>query len=60
MLDNKQRAHDLALIITEYQINNDEFGIDVLSINAKTFYNIYMRAYKMALESFNRDFPEEK
>lgn len=60
MLDNKQRAHDLALIITEYQINNDEFGIDVLSINANTFYNIYMRAYEMVLDSFNLDFPEDR
>lgn len=52
MLDNKQRAHDLALIITEYELRNSESKIDV--------YKTYMNVYKMALESFNRDFPEEK
>lgn len=52
MLDNKQRAHDLAILMTEYQLNNAQSEIDV--------YDVYVDIYQTALESFNRDFPDEK
>lgn len=52
MLDNKQRAHDLAILLTEYQLKNAKDSIDV--------YKIYLEIYKQALESFNRDFPDEQ
>lgn len=52
MLDNKQRAHDLALLLLKLQLDNVQDKIDV--------YKNYIELYNSALESFNRDFPDEK
>lgn len=52
MIDNKQRAHDLAILLTEYQLKNTKDSIDV--------YKTYIEIYNQSLESFNRDFPDEK
>lgn len=52
MLDNKQRAHDLALLLLKFQLDNVQDKIDV--------YKNYIELYNNALEYFNRDFPDEK
>ena len=54
MLDNKQRAHDLALLTVEI-LNKNPGDVDRLDV-----YKLYLEAYEMALEAFNRDFPEDE
>ena len=60
ILSNEQRAHDLALLIAQAEINKTLVA-QVKSENETTeldIYPLYLTAYHEALESFSKDFPD--
>ncbi len=65
-MTNKQRAHDLALLVTEYLLNNPKTAsssnLKQLSENEYSLdiYYAYTQYYNDLLKSFNRDYPNEK
>ena len=64
MLTNERRAHDLALMIVEYQLRPDVLKMEIeesvtksLSHMQINIVDMYSEAYNMALEAINKRFP---
>lgn len=65
MTDNEKRAHDLAVAICvdvcHLKLNNQIANAENMEVNARIdYFTEYMNAYKISLESFNREFPDGK